>query len=336
VVAGSSGLAVARDPARAERLAELAAAGETAWRANFGDAPARYVVFESGTPPEVARDRSVFVQAGYPVALPWSSPEAWLAGQRRMIETRVREQMQSMGMGEQQISEALTRMQTEMANRNTPELAEAREVAGVPHELGHQWFVAAVSPSERAGPEHTGGPAADWIDEAAAQLAEPIAAADRRREQFRRSRSADAPLVSLEALLAGPPVGGVVRMGSGRPGGAPVGLPPGASVMTSGAPPTGAAVAAGGPRMVFGGPGGGQPGAFGAIQPVLTRIFLDYVAARSGGPGGAVALIRGTAGDGDLARWLAAEGASHGLPTSSEALEADWRAWVAETYPPAS
>lgn len=332
VTAGVAGVAVAADPVRAARLAQLAAAGEAAWRENYGADPARYVVFESGTPPETARDRAAFNQAGFPAALPVQPPSAWLTSQKRMIETQVRSQAGAIA-DEQRINDMIARIHANLEARNTPEAIEARESTGVPHELGHLWFSTALWPSERPGPEHVGGPAPDWLDEAAAQLAEPEASAERRREVFRQTYSAPAG-VTLDALFAGPPLG-VVRMNAGGPGGQAAGagvfgsggaVPPGARLSASGGAP-------GGPRTVIAGPESGPMPQMGVPQQALTRVFLDYLTAKSGDRAVIPSLARAVAWGGDLAQWLAAEGAGLGLPTTQGALEADWRAWVARTYP---
>lgn len=318
VAAGPAGAAVATDEARARRLAELAGVADQGFRDRFGIAPAPYVVFDAGTPPEVSRDGAAFQRADFPVALPWFSGQAWIARQRRESANGIRAQMEGFGASEEQITNAVAQVTAGIEARNTPEALEARDAAGVPGDLTRQWFSRAYWPDAASGPTGTPAPGAGsgWLVEAAALLSEPESSAEARRALFREMYSGQG-----EGPLAAVMVDDLLDLR--------------ALVSTAAeTPPTSGAGAPSPVRIIRNGGGGARPDLTRLTFAPRVRVFIDYLAAR-GGNLDAIRRIAEAHGRGEtLDAWLASEGGAHGLAPTLDGLAADWRAWVVGTQAP--
>jgi hypothetical protein len=184
------------------------------------------------------------------------------------------------------------------------------------HELGHVWFVAAFWParSSSSAPAdgHYGGPAADWLDESAAILLESEEATAHRRSGLRewlaanpgRMRPLDELFTMTHPLLEDAAVA-AAQADAGAEGSAIVRVELGPTEHDDDCP-----------------------------FYEQCRSLADYLLATAGKRVFA-SIAAGAARGEDMARWLAAEGPSLGLPATNASLQAAWLAWL-EQQPSAS
>lgn len=210
---------------------------------------------------------------------------------------------------ERQRSEMMSRLQPAagggapriVRREGSPGGGEPRGENLIPHELGHQWYSAAFwSDAPAPTTPRYGSAAPDWLDEAAAMLMENEAGARGYHQIVADGRSADAAraaTVPPEIALAE-----LTRMTH----------PAMANMPTGGA-------ADGGPILVR-----GRPSLF---YPQV-RVFVDYLAERSGKPSILAVVSQGLRDGITFDAWLGSNGSKLGLPTSMAAMQTDWDAWL--------
>jgi hypothetical protein len=194
--------------------------------------------------------------------------------------------------------------------------------SAVAHELGHMWLIQAFwgerrAPGDRAT-GHYGGPAPDWLDEAAAIAMEDDMLTAPRRTHFREmvdggAAGGIAPLQSFFAMahpLAG--VGALARSdAAGRGDGT-------SQVMVL----TGEEVQ----RRLGVGPQAG-PNFY-----AQSRVVADFLLDRSGNPRILAEIAQALAGGATIETWLASSGAANRLAPSLAGLESQWQAWIDQQY----
>lgn len=306
------GVVIAGDRERADRLNAIARAAMARFEANFGRPVPTFAVVETvdgaiGTGVEKA-----LATAGFAWRMPWLSEADTAGAYRASIERAVTAKAAAMGFDAARTRQMADAAWGQQADRFSSAALRKREAGALPHELAHGWFIHAYWPrAEARASDHYGGPAPDWMDEIAAVLAEDQAMADGRRAQFAAILSggdaaAKARLLDLATFLSG-----------GHPAlpKLDVGAQKGRVAVLTGAEAAAVAQVAG-------------------TLYLQARSFADYPRARSGGPAAYRSAAAAFAGGRDTAGWLRDEGARLNLPTTIEAVERDWRAWVAVTPPP--
>lgn len=354
------GVALAFTQARADELLGVARRGEDEFQSRFGVAPSRYVVSETGATGREDRAEALKT-AGFAVVVPWRLRQAQINAEVGALRGRFTEMMTANGMSDEQINQALEQPLARMRERHTPEAMAANEAGTIPRLLGAAWYARAFWPETAPDPEaRHASPGPDWMDEIAGQLLETPAMSEDKRTQFgeiysgrhRMAPKTDAAkLLDLSTLLSGEhPIRSMAAAAGGA--GAPV-------RMSMGGPPSGGGGGSfvtggpGGPRIMMGGPGGGGGGGsfvFGGGGPggpgggagpgggqslpapmlygFQARLFADYLAEKSGDPAVFGRLGRAFGAGTTFEAWLAGEGTGLGLPSTVEALTADWRTWL--------
>ena len=295
-VEGAGGVALAATEAEARTLLAQAGTGERRFRAAFGREPARYAVFSFEDPAAGRTTAEALRGLGFTVVLPLPSD----------------------ALRERQMAEAMARLQLGAPPGAAPGRVVRRDGASgsgeprgpnfVPHELGHQWYVAAFwsgAAPQPAGTRRYGSPAPDWLDEAAAMLMEDAAGDQGYRQRFADGRSEDAQ----RAALVPPeiPLAELLRMEHPALAGLPApGAAPGAvNVLATSRP---------------------------SLFYAEARVFTDYLVEKSGDPRILAVVSDGLRGGDTFAAWLAAHGREHRLATSFEAMQADWSGWLDRRY----
>lgn len=179
----SRGVAMARDPARAKQLLDLAEAGVARFQQRFGAPPGFYAVYEPANGPPTATEVTALRTAGFDNTLPWPVQEDRSAQIEAALRKSVAERLA--GQSPEAIEAATKKALESAAPFIGPDGAKKLEAAVVPHELGHRWYSQMFWPNtvidER---RHYGGPGPDWLDETAAVLMEDPVALGERSEQF--------------------------------------------------------------------------------------------------------------------------------------------------------
>lgn len=261
--------------------------------------------------------------AGARWVLPWIStvaPPGQADALRAQIEAQLREQLRPLGMDDEQIDAQLEQVMARLAGTPQGGLGLLR------HELGHVWFLAAfwgeaalapaAAPGATAAPSapsahRYAGPAADWLDETAAILLESQDATALRRSSF-AAWLAEHPgqLHPLDELFTMEhPVDVAAALAAAPPAAAQQGA---VTVL----------IQAGSPEE--------EQGLRSFYEQC--RSLADYLLA-VGGERIFVPIAESAARGEDMATWLAAEGASHGLPGKTAELQQAWLEWVAAPAP---
>lgn len=312
------GAILSADAAEAARLAALATAGEQRFRQAFSAEPAPYVVVQGEVP---AAEHAALEAAGFRVRLPWFTRSGFQSGMEAAVRRQV--EAQTAGRTPEQVraatDQALAQVRARMGSGGMD-----RDPQVVPHELGHGWYVQAFWPGTAVdGQGHYGGPGPDWLDETAAVLMEPQAAADERREQFRKAYAGEDGL-SVDDLATflhrDHPMKGAndaARQAALRARG----NGPGLMVLRSDQ---------GDPEFQR----TRQAGMFYAQG----RVFADFMIERTGRPQIFAEIGRGFGRGLSIEQWLAANGRRYGLGATVAELDRSWRTWLAARYavPPAA
>lgn len=317
------GIVIADDPARAQEVLDNAEAGVRRFALRFGQTPARYAVVEVGDGRVEGDTLSALEAAGFEAVLPWLSQ----AGFRAQIEQSVRRAIaeQTAGMPDE-VREPL--VQEALAKVLDRPQAGGQEPGAIPHELGHMWYAQAFWPGSDHKGGHYGGEGPDWMDETAAVLMESEALGATRVEGFRKRYLALRADGKLEAAMPDRLLDLPGFFASTHPG-AERGEKMIAAMRAEdpGALPKNGIVirASSGPEA--------ERFADEAIHYYLQATLAgEYLAARSGDPA-IFAAIGAAFGRGEtMAQWLAANGASKGLPATLPAIQADWLAWLAQRF----
>lgn len=192
------GVALARDPARARELLNLAETGVTRFQQRFGTPTGLYAVYEPAGRPPTGAEVTALRTAGFNNVLPWPAQEDRSAQIEAALRKSVAERLAAQSP---EAIEGATKKALEGASRFIGRGASNQLEAGVvPHELGHQWYSHMFWPNtvidER---RHYGGPGPDWLDETAAvMMEEPTMFGDRigqfaQQYQLYRNDPAKAP-----------------------------------------------------------------------------------------------------------------------------------------------
>ena len=312
-----TGVAIAASADRAAALASLAAQGEARFTLRFARPVPRYAVVEMiGNTRDAALDARLKA-AGIGWRLPWLSEQAMADALRASVRRGAEAQADAQHLSPDARDRVIAAAESKAAAMTSPASAHAKDAAGVPHELGHGWFIRAWWPIAAIdGGGHYGGPAPDWMDEVAAVLMEDDTLSGRRRTQFAtvfrgQDTVARVKLLDLATFLSG-----------GHPA-----LP--ALASAPGAGGTGAV-------RVLAGPEAAALLAAATGFYLQSRLFADYVLARSGDPAAFRTAADAFAGGLTTAQWLASSGPALHLPTTVAAVQADWEKWLSETMPPAA
>ncbi len=298
------GIVIAATPVRAAELATIATAGEARFRTHFAVAVPSYAVVENDGSVDATLSAAL-TRRGVAYQLPWLSSAAMAQAMRDSITRAVAARGKAAGLSDAQVTAMVDAALAQQADRLTPATAHAREVGTLPHELGHGWLIRGFWANAPARPgDHYGGPAPDWLDEAAAVLMEDAALAARRRQQFdtrhaEGDASARAKLGDLSVFLT-----------ASHP------ALPGVAALTG---------QGGGVRVLTGDEAARIAASAGSYY-LTARRFADYLIARTGDPTILAAAARAYAAGQSTEAWLARAG----LPATIPALQADWDRWLAE------
>lgn len=311
--ATAGGVVLAANQAGAARLAVHATAGEARWRDHFGSAVTSYAVVENLGPGMT----KALHAAGFPIVLPWLNPGQYVTASTESVRRATEMQVKAQGITDlAQVRGAVDQAVTAWQAKHPPAEWLGKEAGAVPHEIGHMWYIARYWPRAAVdGTGHYGGPGPDWMDETAAVLMEDDQLANDRRKQFATYFADQTPtgtgarttLTDLAAFLHREhPAKAMSDMIAARAG------------------------SSSGPRVmvVSAEEAKGQAQAAGLFY-LQARMFADYLIAKSGNP--AVFADIGTAfGRGQsIEQWLAARGKHWHLGLTVEALQEDWKAWLA-------
>jgi hypothetical protein len=288
----------------------MAAATEAFERHFTGEVPAGAVVdVEHGAHAQALKD------AGAAWVLPWrferkSAPDDRVAS----IREQVRAQLSAGGREpdpaqvEAIVAEAVSRLE----QVETPELpaVPTLEPRAMRHELAHRLFTEVVWPSTRDRFSQYGGDAPDWLDEAAAILAEDEAMTRSRRERFGRlvASGATIPLDEYLAMphpvFAGEDFQALIEQAREAAG------------------PNGMAVVSGSLA-----PGADERAVAFYAQ---TRGFVDYLIERTNDPRALHDVARFMRAGGTFEQWLLRQDAARGLPRELAGLEQDFLRFSAD------
>ncbi len=323
------GVALATDADRAADLARLGQAWEERFNRHFRRDPVRYAVVEITDQAVLKSQTDALKVAGFGQALPWFSH----ADQRKQFENSMHQiataKAQAAGSdgsdaGDQAVLAAARDMSV-FALNNT-------EATVVPHEVGHGWYTQAYWPGyETAVDKGYGSPGSDWLDETGPVLMESGDSAEQRRSMFRmvyrgegKGIFVDYPVERLTDLRLFLTREHPVRAISQRA------FEIAKQQGNSGAPVT-----------IIMSPDDPDAKDMSNIESGLFyaqgRMFADYLIDRTSDPA-----IFGSIGEAfgrgeTMDDWLAETGVSRNLPSSIDAMTADWRDWLVARFgaPPA-
>jgi len=300
--------------ARAEEAAQLArhaAAGEQRFHVHFGMAPPPYALLTSTSP----RDAEALRALGLRSVLPWASRAAMEASLLQAIRQAAEAGARAQGLPDAQVAAA---GEQAIATMRGPVIAgwEARQGGLVPHELGHVWMLDAFWPDERhSGGRRYGSAGPDWLDELAGILMEDDRLSDERRDQFAQIFRGQAASQRLPQITRDRLLDLATFLARDHPS---VGSRPGRESGTAGARGNRISVA-----VSRDGSGSEQ-----TMFYLQTRLFADYLIARSGRSDIFASITRAIAEGRSFDQWLSGAGRSYHLPRNTASLAADWRAWL--------
>lgn len=305
------GLVMAGNAEEAGSLARHAAAGEERFRMHFGTPPPPYALLTSTRLEHVEAVKKL----GFQAVLPWTTRSDMelmlLQAIRKSAETAARAQ----GIPAAQVAavgnQAVTRSrEAVLAGWRT------RESGIIPHELGHIWFAGVFWPNDPPPDGRRYGTAApDWLDEIAGILAEDERLSEERRGQFVGLYRGEAPSQRLRQI----PRDRLINLAAFLEGEHPK-MRSGAAVASDAAP-------AGDNRLSVTIRMEGS-GAETTMFYLQTRMFADFLIARSGRPQIFADVARAIAGGQSFDRWLEGAARKYPLPKNRALLVADWRAWL--------
>jgi len=316
------GIVLAGTQADADSAAAAAAEGEGRFETHFGP-PAPYAVVVGDNP---AGLRGRLKEAGYPVVLPWLTAAARHQALEDSVRRATEARLEGIGMTAEQKEAAIAAALAQVRGRQSDRLLTS--YSAVAHELGHLWLIQAFwrerATAGEGGPSHYGGPAPDWLDEAAAIAMEDDMLTAPRRSHFREMASGGAtggiaPLESFFGMahpLAG--LAALARSDATRSGERT------SQIMVL----TGEEVQ----RRLGVGPQAG-PNFY-----AQSRVVADFLLDRSGNPRILADIARSLAGGATIEQWLAANGAANHLEPTLAGLERQWQTWIDGHYrspPPA-
>lgn len=289
-IATEQGWFYARDRAEAATFAEDIAANAAAFERFFGIRPPRLAVLlaDEGETLDDAGKRTL-MEAGAEVAIPWPTDAAHAA--------MVGEGLRKSGLAESAIA-------------RHPLLNGVMRRPVTRHELGHVMFTRAFFPGAEPVRGHSSGNLPDWLNEMAAMLLEPEAAASHRRRLLRELLGDPGRRASILPLNA--------YFRSENPA----------------KPPAGQAVATKGVSLVFraGNDGKAQQEARSAWY-AQTQAFADFLLAESGDPGIFGDLARSLSQGRDVGDWLDSTPHAGRLPRDLGGLQARWENWLQRSRP---
>jgi hypothetical protein len=308
-----SGVVLAATAAEAEAAAAAALQGEHSFETHFGPVTRYAVVVGAGA----AGLRARLVEAGFPIVLPWLNAAARHKGLEDSVRRSTEAQLQGKGLTPEQMEAAVAAALAQVGARQRDRLLTS--YAAVAHELGHMWLIHAYWGGRMGGGAagHYGGPAPDWLDEAAAIAMEEEALTAPRRTHFGKLVNGEEP-GRVETLAAffrmDHPLKGLaalVRSGALRTGGTDqVTVLTGAEVQSR----LGVAPEAG-PNFY-----------------AQSRVVADFLLESSGNAKILGDIARALAGGATIEQWLAASGRANRLGASLDALEVQWQAWIKARY----
>ncbi|MDZ7790847.1 MAG: hypothetical protein U5L08_10225 [Xanthomonadales bacterium] len=293
------GWVVAPDDCAARQVAEEMEAASRAFERHFG------VVAPAGAVIDVAHARhgAALKEAGAAWVLPWRFSETAAPTDARgeAIRNQIRAQLASDGR-EPDPERVEVLVQQTLARLGEPQAPKAPslEPKAIRHEIAHLLFMHSIWPSTEENRQY-GGDAPDWLDEAAAVVAEGQRMTAVRREAFRAlARNGRAIPMTRYLRMTHPVFGGAAfqeRIAQAE----------------RQAESSGAAVAS------FSVPESdlGEASAFYA----QTRGLIDYLIDRSGDERILATITNALKGGQSLEQWLAEHGSEHGLPASIKGVE---------------
>ncbi|MCZ8172166.1 MAG: hypothetical protein O9272_10555 [Brevundimonas sp.] len=310
------GLVIAGNAERAARLLELGDAAHARFAERFGREPARYAIVEIGTAGFAGAIRDDLRKQGFPVSLPWLSPEAYrdqaLGSIRRGLQGRLA------GLPEEMRATALRSAEEQVERQFSAEATASRDATAIPHELGHMWLIEAYWGNVSGSGGHYGGPGPDWLDEMAAVILEPDFSADRRRELFAQR---------YRAIMAGGTGDDLLNLQDYFGKIHPVGESARALV--------GSVSGDGGAQVrVLTGEEAQRIAGDGIKFYLQSRLVADYLIERTG-QASIFGEVAGFVAKGNsFADWLARHGRGNKLPGSQADFITDWLEWLKRRYPP--
>lgn len=290
-----------------EAALEMAAASR-AFERHFGfEAPPGAVIDIAH-----ARQAPALKEAGAAWVLPWRFGRGSGAEDPRAeaIRAQVRAQLASgVEAPDPERVEALVRRALAQLGEGAAARKPTLEPKAIRHEIGHLLFMHAVWPSTAGRGEQYGGDAPDWLDEAAAVVAESAEMTEGRRQAFRELARSGRAIPLSEYLHMEHPVfagGDFQALIEHARAQAEAG---GAAVVSASLPVE---------RLE-------RARAFYA----QTRAFIDFLVARNGDQRVLADIAAAMRSGLSFEEWLSAAAAGDGLPVDLEALERDFLAWHA-------
>jgi hypothetical protein len=316
-----SGVVLAATMEEAEAAAAAANQGEERFRRHVGPVT-RYAVVVTGDAAGAIRSLRA---SGYDVVLPWLNPAARRSGLEESVRRSTEARLAGRGMTREQIDGAVASALAQVRGGGQGNRLLA-SYAAVAHELGHLWLIhgfwprpGAGGPAAGAGARagHYGGPAPDWLDEAAAIAMEDEPLTAPRRTRFRELQAGRvggrveslATFFRMDHPLKG--VGQLIRSGQVGSGGTD-----NVTVLTGQEVESRLGISAdAGPNFY-----------------AQARVVADFLMARSGDPAILGDIAQHLARGETMEQWLAARGPAHGLPGTMTELDANWTQWVRTQY----
>jgi len=307
-VATAQGWFQAADEAEAASMAEAARQAAELFEHHFQRPAVRGAIIATGSGGGLSDERKEAFRAhGAEWAMPWIGPD----DKRRLAETQIRRQIASQ-LGAN--ADAATIDQTvAKALAQLPGSDDGTANSALRHEIGHlllmRAFPTAQDGDASGGMHGYGGGLPDWLDETAAVLMEDEAMSQRRRERLRQRLACDhgslPPLARFFVMEH--PLAGVVRERFSSHD---------------------ANAGSGSRVLMLSGGAAGELAEQGAVFYEQSRALADFLIESSGDAAIFGHIAQALAAGGDMAAWLAAEGAGHGLPADIVALERAWQGWL--------
>lgn len=303
----SLGWIIAPDECAAREVAIEMAAASRAFERYFGMAAPSGAVVDIAH----AHHAPALKKAGADWVLPWrfGAGDAASSPRADAIRTQVRAQLAAGGKETDpaRVEALVEQALAQLGDKDGPKAA-ALEGTAIRHEIAHLLFLSKIWPSSPGNSQQYGGDAPDWLDEAAAVVAESDDMTNNRRRHFRKLTQAggviplDEYLVMTHPVFAGGDFQTLIDQAREQ-------------------------AAAGGAAIVAASLPGEQLERARAFY-AQTRVFADYLLARSGNERVLLDIARSMRGGMTFQHWLATSSQAAGLPGNLHALELDFTAWA--------